>query len=518
MKAVGVIDVGSNAVRMKCATLTEDHRIEDIESNRTPIRLGEDVFHQGKISEQNIQKLIDTFKIYCSIFQQNECEEIRAYATSAFREASNQDEIITLIEQETGIYLDAISGGKEAQLLKLAILSTIDLEKGVYLLADLGGGSLEITIINQGEILFAESFRLGTVRLMEMLNYSSKKEKEFIQLVKSYLSDFLRFLIPLLQKNTIQTLIITGGNATALVPIARQLECDKSKLNEPVSHLHKKDFKLIQKDLFSKSYSQRIAKRDLPPDRSDVIIPAICVFHELLELTDCNELVIPDVGLREGILLEISEEHYPEKLITEYEQIIHSAFHYAEKYQASYQHARSVRNLCIQLFQGTAALHQYGQRERILLEVAAILHDTGRFIRPSNHHKHSMYLIQNSELVGITNQERVLISLMARYHTRSIPNEKHEDYAHLSKANKKRVNYLTAILRLADALNRDHQHNVHSVITHYDEDDVILFVDGPFDTLLTRWAIEKKKELFEQVFQKNLVINYQTELSAEHVE
>ncbi|MBF0280767.1 MAG: Ppx/GppA family phosphatase [SAR324 cluster bacterium] len=518
MKAVGVIDVGSNAVRMRCAHLTKDHRVEPIESSRTPIRLGGDVFNTGEISEENIEKLIDAFKIYHKVFKQNECEEIRAYATSAFREAANQDQVIELLEKETGILLDIISGGKEAQILKLAILNTVDLEKGSFLLADLGGGSLEISLITDGEIFFAESYRLGTVRLLQMFNYTPKKEKKFIQLVKTYINEFLRFLGPILLKTPVETLVITGGNAASLVPLAKLLGCGKSKLNTTTSYLHGKDLRQVQKELFARTYQQRIDNLGLQPDRSDVIVPAICVFSELLELSKCKELVIPDVGLREGILCEISEEFYPMKLITEYEQIIHSAYHYAEKYQASHEHAKSVRSLSTQIFQGTAGLHHYGQRERILLEVAAILHDTGRFIRLSDHHKHSMYLIQNSELVGITNQERSLIGLIARYHSRSIPNEKHLEYARISEENKKIVNHLTAILRLADALDREHQRGVQSVITHYSDDKILLFIDGTYDLLLIRWAVEKKKDLFEQVFQKELVIRYQTETNSESLE
>ena len=506
MRVVGAIDIGSNAVRMSCAGLTEDQRIEPIESTRTPIRLGEDVFQQGFISESTIEQLVEAFKIYAHIFKQNRCEKIRTYATSALREASNQQEIITRIYQETGIDLDIISGGKEGELLKRAIQSVMDLEYGSHMLVDLGGGSVEITILQKGEILFAESFQLGTVRLLQMFPYDPGHEKEFVLWVKSYTRDFCQSLEHRLKMYPVEQLIVTGGNATAIALLGKKFAGGKSRLGSSISFIHKNDFKLIQKELLKRSLTERIEELDLSSDRADAVLPAIYVFKYLLRISQCPGLMIPDVGLREGILREVLEMQFPTKERTEYQQIIHSAFYYAQKYRANLAHAKTVRKLCTHIFAGTADLHQYGQRERIYLEISAILHDIGRFIRPSSHHKHSMYLIQNIELVGLTNTERKIISLICRFHTRGLPSEKHGEFQSLSPKHQKLVNCLAGILRIADALDRDHRSAVTSITVHHNSQKIILFMESSHDLLLTQWALGKKKNLFEQFFSRNLQI------------
>ncbi|MGK5092173.1 Ppx/GppA phosphatase family protein [Deltaproteobacteria bacterium TL4] len=511
MKVLGAIDIGSNAIRMSCVGLTEDGRLEPIEETRTPIRLGAEVFSQGFLSEENILKLIEILKVYSRIFEQNQCEQVRAYATSALREASNQEEVIFRIHQETGIELEVISGGKEAELLERAVRSLIDMNEGSFMIADLGGGSIEISIIENGSIEFAESFRLGTVRLLQMFPYSPDQEREFISWVKSYIREFFQYLGDNLKKHSVRRMIITGGNATSIAQLGKKFAGKNSSFAKSLSYVHKKDFQLIRKKLSKRTLTQRIQELELLPDRADVILPAIYVFKALLDLSQCEGLSIPDVGLKEGILDEILEEHYPRKHISEYQQILYSAYCYVKKYQANPQHSRKVHKLCMGIFSGASPLHHYGQRERIILELAAILHDVGRFIRPSNHHQHSMYLIQHSELVGITNTERKIVSLVARYHTGGNPSENQMKAAGLSQAQQQLVKCLASILRVADALDRDHRSAIQSLFTHFDEHQFTLFIDTTDDLLLTNWALEKKKDLFEQVFQKKLLINREHE-------
>ena len=145
-------------------------------------------------------------------------------------------------------------------------------------------------------------------------------------------------------------------------------------------------------------------------------------------------------------------------------------------------------------------------RERLLLQAAAILHDIGRLIRPSKHHKHSMYLIQNMELVGVTNTERRVISLIARYHSHGIPSDKQRDFLKLSPKKQKQVMRLTAILRLADALDREHKNRIPCIDIECQTGKVILKINQSADTYLASWAVDKKKALFETIFQKQLIV------------
>lgn len=513
MKVVGAIDIGSNAVRMSCARLTEDRRIEIIDSIRTPIRLGGDVFDHGSISKETLDSLTDTLKLYQRTFKQNQCSEVRTYATSALRETSNQKRVVEHLKREAGIRLEAISGGKEALLLQLAVQKCLDLSEGTHVMADLGGGSVEISIIRDARIRFAESFRVGTVRLLKMFDYAPEREVDFIPWLQHFLQDFARSLgrqIKKLKRLEVSELILTGGNAVAIGKLALELGVEGTQTTRNVTRVAKGGFRTLLKVLAKSSYEERIKTLGLAPDRADVIVPAAFVFDTLLNLFGADTLTIPDVGVRDGILVEMLDEYVPSTFETEYQQIMRSASHYAKKYRANLDHARTVRRLAVQLFDGTTPLHGLGHRERIYLEAAAILHDIGRFVRPSNHHKHSQYLIQNTELVGVTNSELKLIGTIARYHTRAMPSQEHKEYASFSKKQRSMVDKLSAILRVADALDREHNSSVYSLIVHCDDKKVLLLTEDNGDLLLPEWALKSKKRWFEKVFGRSLVLKSQS--------
>ncbi|MBF0288120.1 MAG: Ppx/GppA family phosphatase [SAR324 cluster bacterium] len=509
MKRVGAIDIGSNAIRMICVRFTEDRRIEYLDKVRTPVRLGKGVFQEGRIPPETQQQLVETFKIYQNIFERNNCEEVRAYATSAFRETDNQEELIDLLESETGIRIEVISGGKEAQLLRQAVQGALDLTQGNSMMADLGGGSVEISILHNGKIHFAESFRLGTVRLLQLFPYHPDKESEFIQWADLYVEEFLKTLQSRYKKLQVDQLIITGGNARAIADLAGKFASKKSLLNPACSYLHKKDFNKILKELTSRSLPQRIEELSLAEDRADVIIPAVYVFKNLLKFTETKALTIPDVGVREGILDEMLEEYVPLRHPTEYQQMIHSAYYHLKKYHGEPKHAKTTRKLAVQIYEGTASFHQFSQRERVFLEIASILHDVGRFIRPSNHQRHSMYLIENMELIGITQTELKIICLIVRHHTRGMPG-KNPAYQSLSKKDQSLVDYLTAILRVADALDQEHKSSITSVIVHCDDKQILLSLEGPYDPHMVSWALDRKKQFFESLFARKIEIDHDT--------
>ena len=505
---IGAIDIGSNAIRMICARLTEDYRIEELEKNRTPIRLGEDVFRMGYITEERIEQLLATIKVYQKTLEQNNCKEICAYCTSAFRESGNRQTVIERVEMETGIQLESISGGEEAQLLQRAVQRVMDLSKGRIMLADLGGGSLEVTLLEEGEIEFAESFRMGTVRMLKMFPYHPEREKAFLNWAEYYVEDFIDFLKKRLGKPRVETLVITGGNATAIGRFSGKTDRDAPGFSQGRMILDKQRFSKFKRSVIKLNLNERIRDLEMEEDRADVILPALVIFEKLLKFTGCSGFVIPAVGLRDGILDEMRERQGNLPDWNTREQVIHSARYYAEKYLADMQHAETVRELSLQLFDELFELHELQSRDRLLLEVAALLHDIGRFIRPSDHAKHSMYLIRNMELVGVTNSELMMIALVARYHSGGMPSVKQKEFSRLDSEKRTTVTRLTALLRIGDALDREHRARAGNLSIEFDKDQVWLNLEclsgKSSDSMLALWALNHKKELFEKVFRRTL--------------
>jgi exopolyphosphatase/guanosine-5'-triphosphate,3'-diphosphate pyrophosphatase len=505
MKIVGAIDIGSNAIRMVCARLTDDRRIELIEKYRTSVRLGEDVFGQGYLSEETITRLSEALRVYHRTLQQNGATEVCAYSTSAIRETANQEEVIERLEQETGIRLETISGGQEASLLQRAVGRVVDIHSGEVLMADLGGGSLEVSLLVNGEIEFAESFRLGTVRLLKMFPYTPAQEKVFLRWAKSYVKDFMSYIKTRAGWKRLDQVIVTGGNATALGKFAAQ-HVEGTPFEEGLCTMDRPTFLRVKKLLLQHDLRGREEALGLSTDRSDVILPAVLIFDQLMQLSGAKVLHIPAVGLRDGILDEMLERAWGDETPSAHEQIMHSAWHYARRYGTNLQHSETVRKLSLQLFDGTWTLHHLGTRDRTLLEVAAVLHDIGRFIRPSDHPQHSMYLIQNAELVGLTNTERQMVALVARYHTSGTPSTKERQFGRLSLEQRHSVTGLTALLRVADALDRQHEDLVPSLYPEVSPRQVQLLLKGTEDLMLAEWALKRKKKLFEKTFKRTLEV------------
>ena len=359
-------------------------------------------------------------------------------------------------------------------------------------MTDLEDGSVEITLVKNGEIEFAESFRMGTVRLLQLFPYTPERELEFRTWAQSYIRDFISTLGSRLNFQQIDSLILTGGNANAIANLFEKSKLKGGIISQGSFFLNNKCLQGLQKILKNSTYEKRIEKFGMSSDSADVIIPASLMFNALLKFSRAKTIAIPMVGLREGILSAMLEENLGDSSGGEYEQIIHSAFYNATRYSVNLRHAKVVHQLAVQIYDGIKEPHGLFQRERLLLEVAAILHDIGRFIRPSSHHKHSQYLIQNIELVGLTNSELKLISLIARYHAGLAPSEKHTDFQKLSPKNKTIVRNLAAILRVADALDREHKEQVHSVMVRLESSRVLLIPSGDHDQLLAKWAVNKK--------------------------
>jgi exopolyphosphatase/guanosine-5'-triphosphate,3'-diphosphate pyrophosphatase len=345
---------------------------------------------------------------------------------------------------------------------------------------------------------------MGTVRLLQMFPYTPEREQEFRTWAKSYIRDFIATLASRLNFQQIDSLILTGGNANAMTSLYEKSKLTGGTISQGAFFLNSNCLLSLKKMLKNSTFEERIEQFGMSSDRADVIIPASLMFSALLKFSRSKTVVFPMVGLRDGILNEILEENLGDPAGSEYEQIIHSAFYNARRYSANIRHAKVVHQLAVQIYDGIKELHGLFQRERLLLEVAAILHDIGRFIRPSSHHKHSQYLIQNIELVGLTNSELKLISLIARYHAGSAPSENHTDFQKLSPKNKTIVRNLAAILRVADALDREHKERVHSVMVRLESSRVLLIPSGDHDQLLANWAVNNKKSLFEEQFQRQL--------------
>jgi exopolyphosphatase/guanosine-5'-triphosphate,3'-diphosphate pyrophosphatase len=501
-----VVDIGSNAIRMQVLEVREEgapHAILD--TRREPVRLGQDVFLTGAIPEASVAKAVEALRSFRTACDRWQVRGVRAVATSALREAANRDAIVRRIERETGIRVEIISGTEEAYLLVRAVEARVDLAQGRSMLVDVGGGSVEVTLVESGQIVVSESYRLGAVRLLEALRRDVRGGKDvgFLALLDQYVGSLDRRIADRLGSGKIDRFVATGGNIETLGDLAAR-ETPLSAAGGVEAIPRKALSEWIQR-LARLSYAERVEELGLAPDRADVVLPAAVVYYRLAEVARAEKLLIPRVGLRDGLVREVVAGHLETAQAADRRgTVMAGATELARKYHADLAHAEKVRELALSLFDQTSSLHGLGAEERVLLEAAAMLHDIGGFVSAASHHKHAHYLIRSSDLVGLSESEREIVALAARYHRRSHPKRTHLEFQQRTREERDRVKKIAAILRLADALDREHQTKVASVEAKIGQRylDLVLTAanaaDG--DLALEHWAVHRKGSLFVEAF------------------
>jgi exopolyphosphatase/guanosine-5'-triphosphate,3'-diphosphate pyrophosphatase len=493
------VDAGSNAIRFLIAEFNDPTTFSPLYSERIPVRLGHQVFLTGHLAQGAMDEAVDAFVAFRKKLDEFELEAFRAVATSAVREAKNGLELVGRILEEASIHLEMISGSEEARLVHLAVGSRVDLTGGQWILTDLGGGSVEVSLVDDMGMLWTESHTMGSVRLLEELSGIDSDPGGFGALLRDYVST-LRIPSPA-QYWDPAGFVATGGNIEALANLAGVPRNEMGLGRLAVSDLHSAI------ELLSRlSYQDRVDKLGLREDRADVILPAATVYHHLATLAGAKEILVPGVGVKEGILLDLVDDliSHTGHEVRQEQMLTKSAISLGRRFMFDEAHGLQVARLSLSLFDQLQDLHGLGQSDRRLLLTAAILHDIGAFISRKGHHKHSLYLISRSDLPGLSPTEMLMVANIARYHRKNIPRDRHPDFMRLPEKERRRTTLLSALLRVADALDRTHLQHVESVEAEVEEDSVDLSLEGEGDFLLERWAMARKKTLFEKVFKKKV--------------
>ena len=503
MQTIAAIDVGSNAIRLMIGKVDENLHLEPLESLRVPVRLGKDTFKNGIgiISEASMQETVNAFTTFQKVIHDYGVSQFRAVSTSAMREATNQEILIDRILQATGIQVEVISGEEEARLIHLAVSKAIDLKKYVALLVDIGGGSLETTLSANGNIIFAESFKIGTVRLLSQLNQPDKPGVSFEELILKFIESPRHRIQKLIQDQPINLLISTGGNVETLGELAHKLFLRKTNQS-----LSLRDLETLIERLKSTSYEDRIHQLGLRPDRADVILPAAILLKSVADDTHQTEIIIPHVSLKEGVLWDLAEQATPGTQLSRREQIWVSIQRLGKKYEIDEAHARHVAELAGSIFDQTRQLHILAPEYRLLLEAAAYLHDIGHFISTIDHDKHGYYILTANPLIGLTDTQQAMLATMARFHRRQQPSLEDPAFRLLQQKDRLVVMKLLSILRIADGLDTNRSGRVKKVSLKNERAAWELDLSGEGDLLLEKWTADKRKSLFCDLFGVTLEI------------
>lgn len=303
-ETLGAIDLGSNALRAVIARRSKNNQITVIKSFREPLRLGEDVFANGRISREKMQKTEEAFIKLLNLFTEYNVTNARAMATSAMRESKNSKVLIDRIVNTTGIEIETIDGDFEAGLICNAVKGQLNLKKKTAILMDIGGGSTELSLVKNGNVIAAQSFNVGTVRLLDYKNHDDLEKKIKLELNK--MLDFIKLHVKI---KDLEVMIGTGGNLRRIGKIRKKI---LGKSSSELATFDEIDH--MEEAISSMSYIDRIRKLELDQNRADVILPAIMLTYSLMKELKMKQIHLPKVGLKEGIILSMLSTP-PEKFI-----------------------------------------------------------------------------------------------------------------------------------------------------------------------------------------------------------
>jgi exopolyphosphatase/guanosine-5'-triphosphate,3'-diphosphate pyrophosphatase len=500
MRTLAAIDVGANAIRMVVATLDEAGRLSVIDRVREPVRLGTDVFASGSVSEEAIERVTDAFVRLRALVDRHGATQVRAVGTSALREAANRELVLDRVFQASGIDVEVVSADEEARLIFLGVASRVDLSDRRALLIDIGGGSVEISLATDGRLVSTSSFKLGAVRLLQVLEEKKYGERQFGRLVHGYVGAIEKLLRQELGQ-PVDLCVGTGGNIESLWELCRSLAGEN---RDGVFSQGELDTAL--KKLQSLTIAERIQELGLRPDRADVIVPAAIVLQHVLALAGTVDVKVPQVGLREGLLADMvsatdGKRHAPPR-----DQLLNWALRLGRKYAFDESHGTTVARLAAQMFDATKAVHHLDDEHRLLLELAALLHDVGHFINVSEHHKHTYYLLTANPILGLSETQTAVVANVARYHRKSPPKPHHRGYMALGPKERVATSKLAALLRVADALDTQHKGKVTDLTVDSNRRQLVIRLKGDGDLLLEKWKVMKKAGMFEEVFSLKCVV------------
>ena len=499
-RVVAVIDVGTNSIRMAIAEIDSASQVRVIENLSQGVRLGKDTFTKGEIARPTIEDCVRVLKTYrkkLSEYQITRPDQIRVVATSAVREAANRIAFVDRIYVATGLNVETIDEPEVHRItyrsIKDQLASHSELDDARVAIAEVGGGSTELLYVDGGNVAYAHAFRLGSLRLHESLESLRATQSKLRDIMQSEIQRQLETLPSHIPANRKVELIALGGDARFA---ARNIltEWDPQQFGIiTVKQLAKfvDGFLELGEDAIVRKYR-------IPFTEAETAGPALLTYLELARLLNLDQIHVSSANLRDGLLREMADGGVWSEDFRR--QIVRSALELGRKYQFDEEHAVQVAELSQKLFRELKAEHGFDARYELLLYIASVLHEIGSFVNTGSLHKHSQYLIMNSELFGLSSADVMQVGLVTRYHRRSSPKPTHPFYSTLDRDGRVAVSKMAAILRIAISLDASRTSRVRELECHRKANTLLISIPNVDDLSIEQLALKQNRSLFEEIF------------------
>ena len=501
MPRYAAIDIGSNSIRMEAAEVVPGQPTRILASQREVTRLGESVFRVGSVSQEAMQATCAVLARMAGLYRRLDVVGVRVVATSAIRDTGNQKAFLARASEAAGAPVEIISGREEARLIHLGVESNWPQPARRVLILDIGGGSAEIIAAEGGRLREAFSRPLGAVRLREIFLKDDPPAPLQLHQMREYTQAKLDIAVRRLGHSGWDRAIATSATASAVasavarVPRSKREEIDRLRVSTAqVRNLYLK--------LATRNLAGRRKITGIGPRRAEIIVSGVAVLLEFLQEFHLPAVYYSRAGVRDGIIADLAFRNVGAELSRLSRDQRREVEDMGRRYTVSLDHARKVADISSLLFTALQPLHQLPPGCGKLLEAAAYLHDVGHFVSNTGHHKHSYYVVSNSDMPGFTEHERLLIAALCRYHRKSLPSAVHHAYQSLSPEERRMLLMMIPILRLADNLDRGREQRIRGVECRLRDGEVVLQVRSRGDIDLEQWGAERAGEAFQQVYSR----------------
>jgi exopolyphosphatase/guanosine-5'-triphosphate,3'-diphosphate pyrophosphatase len=489
---IAAIDIGTNSIHMIVVKVRPDLSFEVIDREKDMVRLGAGGLDGRNLTPTAMSAALQTMSKFRRIADSHKVDEIVAAATSATREAENGGDFIAEVDRQTGIRIRVISGTEEARLIHLAAGYGVDIGGTSAVVVDIGGGSVEITLGTATHLTLGRSFKAGVIRLTERFVRSDPLSRGDERRLIKHLNREMGGYVDQIVARGFDRVIGTSGTILSLGLMAASEggEVPEDLRNRRVSAkaLHR-----LRKHLVESDIEERLATPGMDPRRADLSVAGSVLFDTIVRRLGADEFTLCDLALREGLVLDYVHRNSARiRKVERYPDVRRrSIIELGERCGYWSEHAQQVARLALNIFDQTRSVHGLSDREREWLEYGALLHDVGVHISYERHHRHSYYLIKNGDLRGFDPQEIEVIALIARYHRQATPKKAHEGYGDLSGSLRRTVKTLSAMVRLAEGLDRSHAQALAGIDLYPRGDDYLARLRATGDAELELWAAHR---------------------------
>jgi len=496
---VAVLDLGSSAIRFLIGQQTEQGDWRILDKGENSLSLGKDVFGSGYISSATARKAIDILRGFKEVMAGYGIKRYLVVGTSALREARNRDGFIDRILINTGIEVQVLSGVEANQMTYLAVESSLSpvlpaLKRNNVLILEVGGGSTEVMLLKKGRLVASEVLNIGSVRYLERITEEAGMSQwagtNYISLQTHRLLEGLARKVGL---KKISCLVALGTEVRLALEF---LEADRE---ENYQIIRRERFHSLIEEFRLLTVDEVALRLNVPYGDAELFLPGLIIYDTFFEFIKVDQIIVPDISIREGLLQGVVMA--PEEIRELFrEQILASCRGVAQRYAAGEDHYEYVRDASLLIYDVLWNELGLEKRHRLLLEAAAILHDIGSYISGRGHHKHGAYLVNNAEIFGLNNKDKKILAQMVRYHRKSKPQQNHEGFGSLDRVSRLTVQKLSAILRIADALDRSHTQRINIRKIYFEGRNMVFLTDFTGDLTLERFSLQEKADLLEEVF------------------